>query len=548
MGSLTPLVLQEVEGAHWDDVADLIVVGLGAAGLTAAIEARERGADVIALDRFEGGGATAISGGVFYAGGGTHIQEEAGVEDTVDNMFRYLSMEVQDAVSAETLCDFCETSAANVKWLTDRGVPFRSNLCPAKTSYPTNEYHLYYSGNESFTPYREHATPAPRGHRTDGGAFPGANFIEPLRQAAIDRGVRIQLQARVSRLVVDESGRVLGVEYAHLPSRTWRRVHRLVHRLETAIAKVARGVASWLRGCGEVIENRHSSPRLIRCRRGVILCAGGFVFNRGMVAEHVAEFVPGLPLGTAGDDGVGIRLGQSVGGKVDQMHRASAWRFLYPPDAFAQGILVDGQGERFANELWYGSKIGEAMVEEHHGVATLVIDEELRKLARKQSKRGKLQWFQRGVALMNLTFNCKKAQDLEALARLLGVPHEKLRQTLDDYNAAADGNRLDPFGKDRESMHALRKGPFYAIDCSLGSKRHLCAVMTLGGLAVDEKTGQVVREDGSVVRGLYAAGRNAAGVCSRQYVSGLSIADCVYSGLRAARHLTPDSSAQPQRN
>ncbi|MDH4282461.1 MAG: FAD-dependent oxidoreductase, partial [Myxococcales bacterium] len=302
MGSLTPLVLEDVEGAHSDDVADLVVVGLGAAGLTAAIEARERGADIVALDRFEGGGSTAISGGVFYAGGGTHIQEEAGVEDTVDNMFRYLSMEVRDAVSAETLRDFCETSAANVKWLTDRGVPFRSNFCPVKTSYPTNEYHLYYSGNESFTPYREHATPAPRGHRTDGGAFPGANFIEPLRQAAIDRGVRIQLQARTSRLVVDESGRVLGVEYAHLPSRAWRTVHRLLHRFETAIAKVASGVASWLRGRCEVIESRHSSRRLIRCRLGVILCAGGFVFNRGMVAEHMPEFVPGLPLGTAGDD------------------------------------------------------------------------------------------------------------------------------------------------------------------------------------------------------------------------------------------------------
>jgi 3-oxo-5alpha-steroid 4-dehydrogenase len=60
--------------------------------------------------------------------------------------------------------------------------------------------------------------------------------------------------------------------------------------------------------------------------------------------------------------------------------------------------------------------------------------------------------------------------------------------------------------------------------------------MTLGGLAVNEKTGQVLGEDGSVVPGLYAAGRNAVGICSRQYVSGLSIADCVYSGLRAARH------------
>ena len=79
-----------------------------------------------------------------------------------------------------------------------------------------------------------------------------------------------------------------------------------------------------------------------------MLCAGGFIFNREMTAEHVPEFLPGLPLGTHGDDGIGIRLGQSVGGKVDQMHRASAWRFLYPPNAFAEGMLINGNGERFA--------------------------------------------------------------------------------------------------------------------------------------------------------------------------------------------------------
>jgi len=538
MSKLTPWVVDDVEDAQWDDAADLVVVGLGAAGITAAVEARERGADVVVLDRFEGGGATALSGGVFYAGGGTHIQREAGVEDTVDNMYRYLSMEVQDAVSEETLRDFCETSAANVRWLTDRGVPFLPNLCPVKTSYPTNEYHLYYSGNEPFRPYSEHAKPAPRGHRADGGAFPGAHIVEPLRRRAVAAGVRFHLQGRVSRLIVDRAGGVVGAEYRRIPSRFWRGLHRRVHRLETAIAKVMPGLAAWLRRRCDAIERKHSAPQRIRCRRGLVLCAGGFVFNREMVAEYVPEFAPGLPLGTAGDDGMGIRLGQSVGGKLDQMNRASAWRFLYPPNAFAQGALINDKGERFANEFWYGAKIGEAMVEENHGVATLIIDAELKKLAREQAKPGKLQWFQRAVALMNLYFNCKKARDVDALARMLDVPHGTLQKALDEYNAAAEGKRPDVFNKDRSSMHPLREGPFYAIDCSLGSKRHLCAVMTLGGLSVDEKTGQVLNENGDIIPGLYAAGRNAVGICSRQYVSGLSIADCVYSGLRAARHIT----------
>jgi 3-oxo-5alpha-steroid 4-dehydrogenase len=539
MSNLTPIVVEDAESAQWDDVADLVVVGLGAAGITAAIEARERGADVVLLDRFEGGGATAISGGVFYAGGGTHIQEGAGVEDNVENMYRYLSMEVQDAVSEATLRDFCETSAANVRWLTDRGVPFLPNLCPVKTSYPASEYHLYYSGNETFPPYSDHATPAQRGHRADGGAFPGASITEPLRQIAIDEGVRIQLQSRVSRLIVDGSGRVVGLEYQHIPSPLWRALHQKLHRIDVLVGKIAIGLAASLRRQCDKIEKKHSAPRRIRCKRGVMLCAGGFIFNRKMVAEYAPEFVPGLPLGTAGDDGVGIRLGQSVGGKLDRMDRASAWRFLYPPNAFAEGLLINDKGERFANEFWYGAKIGEAMVEENHGIATLIIDQNLKKLAHEQSRPGKLQWFQRATALMNLYLNCKKVKDVEALSEMLDVPRDTLQETLDEYNEAAQGKRPDRFHKAGDSMHPLPDGPYYAIDCSLGSKTHLCAVMTLGGLAVDEKTGQVLSDDGGVVPGLYAAGRNAVGICSRQYVSGLSIADCVYSGLRAARHACP---------
>jgi len=61
-------------------------------------------------------------------------------------------------------------------------------------------------------------------------------------------------------------------------------------------------------------------------------------------------------------------------------------------------------------------------------------------------------------------------------------------------------------------------------------------MLTLGGLVVAEETGQVRRADGTVVPGLYAAGRSAVGLCSRSYVSGLSLADCVFSGRRAGRH------------
>ena len=79
--------------------------------------------------------------------------------------------------------------------------------------------------------------------------------------------------------------------------------------------------------------------------------------------------------------------------------------------------------------------------------------------------------------------------------------------------------------------------PYYLIDCSIRPRLFYPApVLTLGGLAVAPESGQVLRPDGTPVDGLYAAGRTAAGLCSRSYVSGLSLADCVFSGRRAGRY------------
>lgn len=83
-----------------DVEADVVVVGFGAAGACAALEAAAAGCSVLVLDRFGGGGATALSGGVLYAGGGTPQQHAAGVTDSPEAMFAYLLTEVGDAVPA----------------------------------------------------------------------------------------------------------------------------------------------------------------------------------------------------------------------------------------------------------------------------------------------------------------------------------------------------------------------------------------------------------------------------------------------------------------
>ena len=112
---------------------------------------------------------------------------------------------------------------------------------------------------------------------------------------------------------------------------------------------------------------------------GVVLSAGGFIHNRDMVEEYAPRYRKGMRVGTIGDNGSGIRLGQSVGGAVAKMENVSAWRFLNPPEAFARGILVNRRGERYINEMRYGATTGHAMVEHNGGEGFVVMDAKLKR-------------------------------------------------------------------------------------------------------------------------------------------------------------------------
>ena len=109
----TPLRVDNPDSIAWSDAADVVVVGFGGAGVAAALQAIESGASVLAIDRFEGGGATAYSGGVIYAGG-TRYQRQSGFDDTPEEMFKYLQAE-GSAVGPETLRRFCEGSNADLE-------------------------------------------------------------------------------------------------------------------------------------------------------------------------------------------------------------------------------------------------------------------------------------------------------------------------------------------------------------------------------------------------------------------------------------------------
>ena len=540
------------ESVEWDRRADVVVVGFGGAGATTALRGAELGLSVIALDRAEGGGATLASGGVLYAGGGTSVQKALGEEDSPENMFAYLKLETGGIVGDGTLMRFCRTSAANLDWLMSHGVRFGGPVWKRKTSYPNVDYFLYHSDNTLLPEYRKHAEPAARGHRGvirkgRSAVNLGGSIYGPLRTRCLEHGVSLETKTEARRLIVDESGAVLGVEARQIPPDSdafrehadcLRKGNRLVAMypffLPGAGAAHARAGRYFARAA-EIEATRRVTLRY-RARRGLCLSAGGFVFNRPMVRHHCPAFAAGVPLGTAGDDGSGIRLGQTAGGAVAHMGRATAWRFINPPLAWAQGILVDRHGRRFVNECCYGATIGDAMVARAGGRGWLLLDGRLVRSAWRQIWPANVLPFQWQLAALNMLFGKKTYRNPASLCDALGFDPEALAATLRQTARVADGREADPFGKPPEDVRKLRF-PLHVIDVSLGARLLPCTVLTMGGLVVNEATGQVLNGEGGEVPGLVAAGRTAVGIPSHLYMSGLSIADCVFSGLRAAEHL-----------
>ena len=554
---LAPMQVASAAEVAWDVEADLIVAGLGGAGVATALEARERGLSVVAIDRGLGGGATLTSGGVFYAGGGTRVQKELGEEDSPENMFAYLKLETQGVVGDETLMRFCQGSADDLDWLMRQGVKFGGPVWKRRTSYPNVQYFLYHSDNSLLPAFIDAAKPAARGHR--GQVAKGRSAVNlgdsiylPLKRAALAAGVALECKTEARQLVVDRNGRVIGLRALQLPPETeaWllhsarlkradrifnlypfflpgaRAVHRIANRDLARVAEIERSERTW---------------RSYRARRGLCLSAGGFIFNQPMVAHHCPKFAAGMPLGTWGDDGSGIRLGQSAGGATKRMERATAWRFINPPKAWCQGIIVDQRGARFVNEAAYGAAIGDAIAERAGGKAWLILDSRLVRQAWRQIAPGKVLPFQQQLAALNMLFAKRKALSLDSLCRRFGFAEAALRETLTQCARAARGEIQDPFRKPAEDLREL-SAPFHVMDVSLNARLLPCTVLTMGGLQVNEATGQVRREDGSEIPGLYAAGRTAVGIPSHLYVSGLSIADCVFSGRRAARHAASEAA------
>lgn len=469
---------------EWDYEADVVVVGYGVAGASAAIEAARTGADVLVLERTGGwGGAAALSGGFIYLGGGTALQKALGFEDTPENMERFLMAALGPGADEAKIHDYCQGSVEHFEWLVAQGVPFKEEFWGEPGWEPPADQGLMFSGGENAAPYNTLATPAPRGHLPQmadkhtsekGGGF---MLMKPLTDTAEALGVRAEYDVRLQRLIIDESGRVAGV-----------------------------------------VAKRYGKPVHVRARRGVVLATGSFAYNRQMVEAYTPLLVNRPAAAIEEHDGIGILVAQALGAQLAHMDAIEVAIFA-DPQMIARGILVNGRGQRYIPEDSYPSHIGQSTLIRQNNEAFLIIDEAALEEANQSVSSS---------AAMRSVPPTWVAESVAELESDIGFPAGVLQATVEVYNRHAKDGADPVLGKKTQWVKPIGT-PLAAYDL-----RNRTGGFTLGGLRTDLDS-RVMHVSGEPIPGLFAAGRCTSGISAGGYVSGASLGDGSFYGRRAGR-------------
>jgi len=474
------------EVPQWDNETDVIVVGFGAAGSCAAIEALNAGARVVVVEVSAGaGGSAALSGGEVYVGGsgGTPAQRAAGFEDSTEDLYNYLMMAGGPGVDEARVRLYAENAADHLEWLVKQGVPYKNSFLPGKWLEPTTDDTLVYSGSECAWPFSEKATPCPRGHAAQmDGWGAGKKLMDCLVSRAEELGAEVHYSARALTLIADDDNRV----------------HGLVARI-------------------------NGEPKFLRAHKGVILCAGGFICNHQMLKNYApAALVCPHEVSSGNDDGSGIRMGTSVGAETTHMEQFFATMPFFPPESLIKGIFINEVGNRFINEDAYHGRVTQYILRQPNARAWLLLDNEI---------------FGRPITNPDVVIQAV-GETWEEVEQELGLPQATLTHTVAEFNRYAAKGEDPLFHKAPDWLRPLTEPPFAAL--SYCASDYKAAAFTLGGL-VTLPTGHVLDGDAKIIEGLYAAGRTACGLprWGEGYSSGMSIGDATFfgrqAGLNAAR-------------
>lgn len=456
---------------------DVIVIGAGGAGFSAAIEASARGAKTLLVEAADKpGGTTGKSTSVFYAAG-TAVQRARGIKDDAEAMYRYYLHINQMRVEPALARKLCERSAEDLAWLEAMGVVF-----------PPEE--LYQSCVDF----------APRGHKPKGW---GAAVIDTLNKVYGARdNTELRLGTRVQELLLDGNA-VVGVRVAG-------------KELRAGAVVIASG------GFGH-------DPALLAQYYPTVARNNDWVWSisapdcRGdgiRMGKQVGASIQGYDLGL-------------VGSTPNFAHFPDRYRPYTP-------VYVNREGRRFVNEAMARYLLHTVMRKQTGGDCFVVFDEATR-LEMLEQQPGETRtsivpagyfpdeknyWTADGIKEMVAAGKVLKRDSLEELGAALGIYQPKaLANGVARFNADVARGEDREFFKAAPHLRTVRKGPFYGAPLKLA-----IVEMTFAGLRINSDA-EVLSEVETSIPGLYAAGEATGNVLGEQYIGGgISIANAVIYG------------------
>ena len=545
-----------------DAEVDLLVVGSGT-GLAAALAAQEQGLSVLVVEKSSHvGGSTARSGGALWLPASPVITECGGV-DTASRAQTYLDSVVAGSAPQERSAAYVKNLPATVEMLR-RTTPM--------TLFWAKEYSDYHP-------------------EAPGGSAAGRTCeCRPLDTAILGQYLP-DLRPGIMEVSIPMPTTGADYRWMNLMSRVPRKgLPTIIKRLAQGVGGLALGrryaaggqalaaglfagaigaeIPIWLRTSltelltdgttvtGAIVE--HAGKRLaITARRGVILAAGGFDHHMDMRRKFQSDSLKdNLSLGAESNTGDAIRIGQDVGADIALMDQSWWFPAVAPLPGAAPAVMlaerslpgsfiVDQHGHRFANESTDYMSFGQRVLQlESAGTPVdtmwIVFDQKYRNsyvFAAELFPRMPIpkNWYDAGIAARADTFS--------DLAAKMGVPVDDFCATVTRFNENAFAGEDPDFGRGRSAydryygdptitpnpnLRPLIKGPFYAV------KMVLSDLGTCGGLRADDRA-RVLREDGTVINGLYAIGNTAANAFGNTYPgAGATIAQGLVYGYIAA--------------
>lgn len=486
------------------ETADLVIVGAGGAGITAALTAVENGAEkVIILEKTDKtGGALNTTSGTISACN-TKAQELDGLtEDSVDSYVNDLMEEgsKDGGIPRENLIRlYAEESGPAFDWLWDNGLSeyeFNVDEDGHKTVFAPE--HTLYSYPRSYKPIPKD----PKQYKS---------AVNELLNNLLENEPKIQLikLTEARKLIPNDKGQILAVE---------------------AIAE-------------------DGSVKRYQSEKGILMATGGFSGNSKLVAQY-SPLNGSVTGNLATTDGWGLRMMQEVGGEVktDEMFfpfnpfglenkdLPGTGRIMSTKTYFCGGILINQEGKRFVDETSAPVSRQNALAAQTDGMQyEFFTDNIVENLLACDKHNGMWNMY---FAKEDGQKSIITANSLEEFAEITGVPASELKATIDAYNSHVDAGDTDEFGRVYQPTDNIYNavidkidvnGPFHAVVTKCMNNN------TLGGITVNDQM-QVVTSDDTVIPGLYAAGECVA-VWGRWLSSGTGVGGAVTFGRIAGKNI-----------